>query len=204
MIIRPETAADYVAIRNILIAAFANHPYSHQTEHLIVEALREAKALTVGLVAVDENAAIEQPSLPGTLWVPLPKSERTKDSPSPPAPLPQAGEGKVVGHIAFSLAKINGKDCGWYILGPVAVEPKRQRQGIGQALVREGIEQLRNLGAQGCVLVGDPAYYGRFGFQNHPSLTLKGVPPEVFLCLPMTDHIPQGEVIHHAAFSAGQ
>jgi hypothetical protein len=39
MIIRPELPSDYDAIRGILIAAFANHPYSHQTEHMIVEAL---------------------------------------------------------------------------------------------------------------------------------------------------------------------
>ena len=51
MIIRPESASDYDAIRGILLAAFANHPYSHQTEHLIVEALRAAGAMTVALVA---------------------------------------------------------------------------------------------------------------------------------------------------------
>ncbi len=51
MIIRPESTGDYDAIRRILIAAFADHPYSHQTEHLIVEALRAAGALSVALVA---------------------------------------------------------------------------------------------------------------------------------------------------------
>jgi predicted N-acetyltransferase YhbS len=47
MIIRSETPDDYDAIREILIAAFADHPYSHQTEHLIVEGLRADDALTV-------------------------------------------------------------------------------------------------------------------------------------------------------------
>ncbi len=51
MIIRPETANDYDAIRNLLIAAFADHPYSHQTEHLIVEALRADAAIVAPLVA---------------------------------------------------------------------------------------------------------------------------------------------------------
>jgi len=56
MSIRPESPEDYAAIRDLLIAAFANHPYSHQTEHLIVEVLRTVDALTVGLVAeVDGN-----------------------------------------------------------------------------------------------------------------------------------------------------
>jgi len=43
MIIRPETPSDHDTIRQILIAAFANHPYSHQTEHLIVEGLPKAQ-----------------------------------------------------------------------------------------------------------------------------------------------------------------
>ena len=49
--IRPETPNDHDSIRDILIAAFANHPYSHQTEHLIVEGLRADGALTLSLVA---------------------------------------------------------------------------------------------------------------------------------------------------------
>src|SRR3990172_6498 len=126
MIIRPETLGDHDSIRNILIAAFANHPYSHQTEHLIVEALRADDALTVSLVA--------------------------------------EVDGTVVGQIAFSPLSIDGKDCGWLALGPVAVLPSYQRQGIGQALVNEGLKTIRSIGVQGCVLVGDPAFYRRFGF----------------------------------------
>jgi putative acetyltransferase len=183
MKIRAETPADYAAIRDIHIAAFAKHPFSRQTEHLIVEALRESDALTIGLVAVDEKAAVGRPS--------------------PEAALPQTNEGAVVGHIAFSPAKIDGKDCGWFMLGPIGVEPKRQRQGIGRALVKEGLRQLRDLGAEGCVLVGDPAYYTRLGFQHHPSLTMAGVPAEVILSLPLSEHVPQGEVTHHVAFTAG-
>src|SRR3972149_6525425 len=58
MIIRPETLGDHESIRSILIAAFANHPYSHQTEHLIVDALRDADALTVALVAEVESKVL--------------------------------------------------------------------------------------------------------------------------------------------------
>ncbi len=58
MIIRPETPADYPAIRQILIDAFANHPYSHQTEHLIVEALRSASAMTLALVAEVDGTVV--------------------------------------------------------------------------------------------------------------------------------------------------
>lgn len=163
MMIRPETVNDYAAIRNILVAAFADCPYSHQTEHLIVEALRAANALTVGLVAEID--------------------------------------GNVVGHIAFSPAQINGADSRWFMLGPIAVTPALYRQGIGKALMRDGLDAIRNRKADGVILVGDPGYYVRFGFQNNPSLTMEGVPPEYFMCLPMADKIPQGQVTHHAAFS---
>ncbi|MBU1230713.1 MAG: N-acetyltransferase [Proteobacteria bacterium] len=55
MLMRPETPADHAAIREINIAAFAVHPFSRQTEHLIVEALRAAGALAISLVAEAEG-----------------------------------------------------------------------------------------------------------------------------------------------------
>jgi putative acetyltransferase len=161
-IIRPESSDDFPAIRRILVAAFANHPYSHQTEHLIVEALRASNAMTVGLVA--------------------------------------EVDGNVVGQIAFSPVKINDADCSWFGLGPVAVLPSLQRQGIGKALVEEGLKTIRGLDAQGCVLVGDPAFYKRFGFRNDPALTMEGVPPQYLLRLPFVQQVPQGHVSHHPAF----
>jgi putative acetyltransferase len=166
MIIRPETTGDHDTIRKILIAAFADHPFSHQTEHLIVEGLRADDALTVSLVA--------------------------------------EVDGNVVGHIAFSPVKIGGKDYGWLALGPVAVLPAFQGRGIGQAIVNEGMKAIRDLGAQGCVLVGEPAFYNRFGFRHDPALQMEGVPPEVLLCLPMCDEMPEGIVEHHSAFSIGE
>lgn len=51
MLIRPETPQDFVAIRNITVEAFTGHAHSTQKEHLLVEALREAGALSVSLVA---------------------------------------------------------------------------------------------------------------------------------------------------------
>ena len=160
--IRPETPADYTTIREVLIAAFANHPYSHQTEHLIVEGLRADGALTVSLVA-ELN-------------------------------------GNVVGQIAFSPVEIDDKDCGWLALGPIAVAPAFQRQGIGRSLVTEGLKQIRDLGVQGCVLVGDPAFYCRFGFETNLALRMEGIPSEFVMCLPMGDNVPEGNVTHHPAF----
>jgi putative acetyltransferase len=110
-------------------------------------------------------------------------------------------EGRAVGHIAFSPIAINGEHLQWFALGPVAVLPAMQRRGIGKALINEGLKALRSRGAQGCVLVGDLAYYHRFGFRRSPELIVHGVPPSAVLCLPMTPHFPEGKVEHHAAFS---
>lgn len=162
MHIREETPADYDAIRGILIAAFADHPYSRQTEHRIVEGLREDGAVFLALVAEIQD--------------------------------------EVVGHIAFSAAAIDGRYCGWMLLGPLAVLPSRQRQGIGKALVLIGLEFIKNLGARGCVLVGDPAYYRRFGFENVPGLQMEGVPPEVILAMSFEGDAPCGRVTYHPAF----
>lgn len=84
--------------------------------------------------------------------------------------------------------------------------PSRQflrGRGIGQALVNEGLKRIRDLGAHGCVLVGDPAFYRRFGVENNPALRMEGVPPEVLMCLPMGNHVPEGNVTHHPAFFVG-
>ncbi|MBI4798991.1 MAG: N-acetyltransferase [Desulfarculus sp.] len=94
------------------------------------------------------------------------------------------------------------KTCGWYGMGPVSVLPKYQRQGIGSALVREGLSRLRALGAQGCALVGPPEYYQRFGFKNDPALVHEGIPQEVFLVLPLGDSQARGVVVFHEAFAA--
>jgi putative acetyltransferase len=51
----------------------------------------------------------------------------------------------------------------------MGVLPAFQEQGVGKALVNQGLKAIRNLGAEGCVLVGEPAYYGRFGFEHDPA-----------------------------------
>jgi putative acetyltransferase len=107
--------------------------------------------------------------------------------------------GMVVGHIAFSTASI-GKATNWYALGPVAVRPGRQGAGIGQALVRAGLDRLKAMGAKGCVLVGEPGYYRRFGFETDSRLGMAGVPPEYVLALSFGEELPEGEIEHHPAF----
>ena len=109
-------------------------------------------------------------------------------------------DGEIVGHVAFSPVTIDGAERGWFGLGPVSVRPRRQRDGIGSGLIREGLRRLRTMGAAGCVLLGDPAYYDRFGFANDPALVLEGVPPEYFMRLGFGAETPAGTVRYHAAF----
>ena len=110
--------------------------------------------------------------------------------------------GDIIGHVAFSPVRINAEDGDWYGLGPVSVWPDRQRAGTGQALIREGLQQLRSLGAGGCVLLGDPAYYVRLGFEHDPDLRHRGAPPWAFQRLILNGPRPTGDVRFHPAFDA--
>ena len=110
--------------------------------------------------------------------------------------------GRVIGHIAFSPLTISDGSPNWYGLGPVSVLPEYQRQGIGKALIREGLSRLKDMNAQGCCLVGHPDYYRKFGFTNMSGLVLEGVPQEVFFALSFDGHIPQGTVAFHEGFRA--
>jgi len=162
MIVRPERDADIDAIRALTETAFRTAPHADGTEHLIVDRLRAAGALTLSLVA--------------------------------------EADGAVVGHVAFSPVAISDGSAGWYGLGPISVDPARQGEGIGSLLVREGLERLKTLGAAGCVLLGDPAYYGRFGFSADPKLVLEGVPPEYFQRVAFSPVYGGGTVSYHPGF----
>jgi len=110
-------------------------------------------------------------------------------------------QGEVIGHIALSPVTISDSTPDWYGLGPISVMPNWQRQGIGSKLMNEAIQQLRNLNAQGCVLLGEPSYYGRFGFLPIDGLSLAGVPPEYFQARVLHGVPPQGSVCYHPSFS---
>ena len=110
--------------------------------------------------------------------------------------------GEVVGYLAASDARI-GAGTRWGLIGPVAVLPLRHGQGIGSALMTEAILRLR-AGCKGAALVGDPGYYGRFGFRGFPGLRLGDVPPRFVQALPFDGSEPQGELIHHPAFGLEQ
>jgi putative acetyltransferase len=73
-------------------------------------------------------------------------------------------DGGVVGQIAFSPVTIDGRATDGVGLAPVAVTPAQQRTGIGSRLIREGLEACRGAGFGFVVVLGEPKFYGRFGF----------------------------------------
>jgi len=72
---------------------------------------------------------------------------------------------QVAGHILFTLCTISGSDIPAALLAPLAVAPAHQRQGVGTALISEGLKQLATEGISQVYVLGDPAYYGRSGFK---------------------------------------
>ena len=115
--------------------------------------------------------------------------------------------GDVVGHIMFSPVVVDG--CGDLLLlglAPMAVSPAYQRQGIGSALVRAGLDACRTLGACAVVVLGHPAYYPRFGFRPASELGLAceyDVPAGFFMARALgPGHLEgvRGTVRYHRAF----
>lgn len=162
MIIRPETPADAEAISAVTQAAFLEAEHSDQTEHLIIDRLRAADALSISLVAEDSEG--------------------------------------IVGHIAFSHVRVEHGEGSWYGLCPLSVAPDRQGQGIGSRLVKAGLDMLERMQAAGCVVAGDPDYYGRLGFLNSEALNTDGIPNEYFMFLSLHGSKPSGIVHYHPGF----
>ena len=108
--------------------------------------------------------------------------------------------GALIGHVAFSPVTISDGSTGWYGLGPVSVLPARQAQGIGTALIRNGLARLEALGAKGCVVLGEPAFYARFGFVHDPVLSYPGPAPAYFQRLVFSGSAPAGVVSYAPAF----
>ncbi len=110
-------------------------------------------------------------------------------------------ESGIVGHAALSPVAIPNATGRWYGLGPISVLPACQRRGVGSALMHAALAWLTGQGAAGCVLVGDPAYYVRFGFAADPLLQVDGVPPEVTLSIRLRPNADRGTAQFHPAFA---
>lgn len=99
---------------------------------------------------------------------------------------------EIVGHILFYPVIIRSATSKFQSisLGPMAVIPAYQRQGIGIRLVKEGLETAKKLGHKSVIVVGHPEYYPRFGFKSASQWKIKvpfDVPDEVFLALELVN-----------------
>jgi len=174
--------------------AFAEVPYSDHNEHIIIEKLRRDGCLALSLVALIRSSPEES-------------QNSTQSSQT------------IVGHVAISPISTSSGDEHWYGLGPVSVSPAHQRRGIGSKLVRAALQKIaeKKTQANGCVVLGDPSFYQRFGFKaaetttsmlNAPTpsqLHLKGIESqEHFMSLAFAPNVngkpASGEVFYHRAF----
>lgn len=113
----------------------------------------------------------------------------------------------VVGHIMFSPVSLSSHPALAVMgLAPVAVTPTHQRQGVGSALIRAGLERCKAIGCSAVVVLGHPAYYPRFGFLPASRFGLRcayEVPDEAFMALELQPGALKGTsglVHYHAAF----
>ncbi len=119
-------------------------------------------------------------------------------------------EGEVVGHVMFTpvIVKTHVADFAGMGLAPLSVHPFHQRQGIGSALVKHGLDKLCKDGCPFVVVLGHPDYYNRFGFrsasQNQVVHGFSGLPQDPFLirineeCL--VAKLIGGKAYYHPAF----
>ena len=117
--------------------------------------------------------------------------------------------GAIVGHILFSPVTLSSQpDLFIMGLAPMAVTPARQRQGIGSALVRAGLEECRRLGVGAVIVLGHAGFYPRFGFTPASRAGLASeydVPDNVFMALELDDGVLRGKtgtIRYHPAFAS--
>jgi putative acetyltransferase len=117
-------------------------------------------------------------------------------------------KGEIVGHILFTPVTLRENHSVQLMgLGPMAVVPARQNQGIGSELVREGLAQCKHLGCSAVVVLGHPNYYSRFGFAPASGYGITSeydVPDEVFMLYEIQPGSLQGvsgQVIYSDAFA---
>ncbi|WP_412520195.1 GNAT family N-acetyltransferase [Staphylococcus simulans] len=128
MNIRPEQPNNYIAVEQLVKAAFENVEMSDQTEHHLVQRIRQS------------DAYIPELSL-----------------------VAQINKGEIIGHVLLSKITI-GSHTPSLALAPLSVAPEAQGKGIGTELVEAALEAAQEQGYHSVVVLGDPAYYQRFGF----------------------------------------
>ncbi|MEO0462773.1 MAG: N-acetyltransferase [Pseudomonadota bacterium] len=106
----------------------------------------------------------------------------------------------VLGQITYSPAILMNGEEGWYVLGPVAVEPAHHGKGIGRALIEAGEKAMIERGAKGITVLGNPDIYGRFGFKQNTPMWLAGELSWAFQVKSLGAPIPECEQRYVRAF----
>jgi putative acetyltransferase len=114
--------------------------------------------------------------------------------------LVQQGPAGIVGHVAFSPARLSDGSEGWVTLGPISIAPEVQQMGIGSALIAEAKRRLESAGYRGIVVLGDPGYYGRHGFRQGTPITLNGPLAPYLQTLSFDSRTPEAMVSFAPAF----
>jgi putative acetyltransferase len=135
--------------------------------------------------------------------------ERLRAAAEPVISLVAEDDGAIIGHILFSPVAL-AADSGFLALalGPMAVLPGRQRQGIGSALLRIGLDECSRLGCRAVFVLGHADYYPRFGFVPASRFGIHSqfeVPDEVFMALELAPGALDGKagaMRYHEAFDA--
>lgn len=114
-------------------------------------------------------------------------------------------DGRIVGHVLFSrlMIEADGKSYPAVALAPLAVDPDYQGQGIGAALVETAHERLKANGETLSIVLGDPAYYDRFGYAHARAAGFDSAyQGEALQALAWGDASATGRLVYAAAFSA--
>ncbi|SFN25459.1 putative acetyltransferase [Izhakiella capsodis] len=116
-------------------------------------------------------------------------------------------DGQVLGYAAFSPVMLNNEDKGWVALAPLAVDESARGDSLGKKLIYEGLDALNEFGYSAIFVLGDPAYYGRYGFAPAARHQLSCRWPgseATFQVYPLAEHAfdgLQGQIEFSAPFS---
>jgi len=117
---------------------------------------------------------------------------------------------EIAGHILLSrlAVSVDGRTLPTLALAPMSVRPDRQRQGIGGALIRAGLECAREEGWQAMIVLGHPTYYRRFGFSaektRHLQAPFRGAAFMALELAPGALDGKSGSVVYPPAFGLGR
>ena len=116
---------------------------------------------------------------------------------------------EIVGHVMLSYVELEGSSLRLLELGPMSVDPERQRRGVGSALVSEALRRAEGRNEPLVLVLGHPTNYPRFGFRAASELGITpadpNIPDEAFMAIPLRAYDPalRGWVVFPPSFSSG-